>query len=249
MKSLAPFIFTIMLALFLSSCEDPKDYLDLDFKLEYDGAPMVMFQDYIYHGGNKIQLQRVSFYLSDLRVQDELGGPSTLISEAEYIDLTQSHLDEASAREGFNYLQTNIGTEDYELVSFNIGLTKAQNATLPEEYNSSNALSLSSEYWRDWGSYIFFKIEGSYDKNGDGAYGPGEAFGLHLGTDNSMNQYSFDIEDSEANVIIEMKDVFQYGGVTYDLANRARLHNLTPEVIEAIDFLATGIGGAVSANQ
>ncbi len=245
MKKVLAYSTLLISVFFLHSCGEPEDVLDLNFKLEYDDSPVVMFQDFMYPNGKLIQLQRVSFYLSDIAVQNS-EGMDVLISEAEYIDLTDSHLTEASAADGFNYKKENISAEEYSSISFNIGLTEEQNSMAPEDFTSSSPLSISEEYWRNWNSYVFFKIEGKYDFDGDGAFGAGEAFALHIGTDESRRSFSASTSDTETDITIDLNNIFVNNGETYDLDANSRLHSLTPEVLAAMDFLATGIGQAVT---
>lgn len=238
------FLSAVTFCFAISSCGSPKDSLDLNYKLEYLGEPMVMFQDYTYPSGKTFQVQRVSFYISDLKVSSS-DGTEEVIAESEYIDLTNSHRDATFAAEGYNYKAEDL-TLDYETVSFNIGLTDVQNSMVPEDFTSDNPLSLSVEYWRAWNSYVFVKIEGNLDINEDGEYGAGEAFALHLGTNESRRAFSTVMSESSADIKIDLEKVFNYGGNIYDIEANPRLHSLTPEILDAMDFLSTGVEGAIS---
>jgi len=228
-----------------NSCGDPDTDIELNFKLKYEDQPLVFFKDYTYPTGERFQFKRISFFLSDITTNPQ-NSESTNIREVDYLDLTSSHLSEEAANEGHTITIKDTGVESFSGISFNIGLTEDQNSQVPEDFVSSNPLSDAAEYWRGWESYIFFKIEGSIDINGDGEYGSGEAFQLHLGTDDSMRKFSGGTENS-SEITIAVDKIFSYDGMTYDLIANPRLHSLTPEILESMDFLATGISGAFEA--
>lgn len=232
----------------MSSCgSDDKTNLDLVFRLKYDGDPLVMFEDLEYPNGEILQMKRVSFYLSDINVADS-NGTSTQVSEVEFIDLTDSHIDMVSAINGYNFTLEDLGIEDYNRVSFNIGLTDEQNATVPEDYNSDSPLSKSGEYWRSWQSYIYIKLEGHIDYNKNGITDSGEAFALHLGTDEIKREFATDVEDPDDFIIIniDVRDIFENDQGIYNIKDGSRLHNLDDPTIANMNFLADGFAGAVS---
>ncbi len=233
-------LFLLSSFLFLASCGGDEINNGLNFKLTYEGEPLVMFTDLTYPNGKTMQFQRISFYLSEINLAKD--GTTVLSKEAEYIDLSTSHSTLEKANEGFDFVFDAEESLDYNEISFNIGLTEEMNASVPEDFLSSNPLSLAQEYWRDWGTYISIKIEGNLDKNEDGEYGAGESFALHLGTDIVTRKFSQTADgESFVKIGIEVDKIFNNAGQIYDLENFARLHTLSDENLAKMSELATNL--------
>jgi len=243
LKNLAFLVIGFIAIISFSSCGNEEDIV-FNFKLEYEDQPLILFTDYTYPSGEQFQIQRVSFFISDLTLESAEHGDIQL-SEVEYIDLTNSHVSEEAAQEGFQLVMDGTGIESYEGLSFNIGLDPEQNSNVPEDFVSSNPLSNSAEYWRSWNSYIFIKIEGKMDIDADGAYGSGESFQLHIGSNASMRSFSTVKSSDDNNIIISVDDIFSHDDNTYDLATNPRLHVLDDETIRNMGFLATGLEQAI----
>ena len=243
MKNLVLLAIGLIGLTLFSSCGEGDD-ITFNFKLEYEDQPLVLFEDYTYPSGEQFQIQRVSFFISDLTLQSAEHG-DILLSEVEYIDLTNSHVSQAVAEEGFELALDGTGIESYEGLSFNIGLSPDVNSSVPEDYVSSNPLSNSAEYWRSWNSYIFIKLEGKMDIDADGAYGSGESFQLHIGSNAAMRSFSTVKSSDDNNIIISVDDIFSHDDNTSDLATNPRLHVLDDETIRNMGFLATGLEQAI----
>lgn len=243
------FIFTLfILMLFISCGTDNDSTVELNFKLEYDGAPLVMFQDATYPNGEIMQMKRVSFFMSDITLSNA-NGDTEAISEVEYFDMTDSHISLEGATEG---LMVNLGGTDLTNVnqlSFNVGLNEAQNATVPEDYRSTSPLSRSAEYWRSWESFIFIKLEGIIDYNQNGITDNGESFTLHLGSNAVMRPISLDVNDlsEPIDIIIDIQEIFQdEAGEVYDITGEgARLHTLDDPTLVRMAFLSDGLAAAI----
>ncbi len=235
-------ILVLLSLLMLSSCGDDDKKLDMNFQLTYDDQPLVMFQEYEYAeaGGIPIEFSRISFYISELKMT--VDGQEELFKEVDYIDLTESHSTLAKAEEGYTY---DIGstTGDATAVSFNIGLTAAQNATTPSDYPSSNALSRTSEYWSGWGSYVMIKIEGNMDVDRDGVKEKGIA--LHLGTDNVMRSTSGAYTD-DLTISLDVQKIFNCGEI-FDIVETSAIHNLNQ--IDKAEQLADNIDCGLQYNN
>ena len=66
MKILLTFL---SMSIFLISCGgDDDNTAVINLKLEYAGEPLVMFQEFDYPDGNKIEFSRISFYISDIEL-------------------------------------------------------------------------------------------------------------------------------------------------------------------------------------
>lgn len=239
------FFSLIALCICFFSCGDNKevDCLQFNFKLTYDGDPLVMFDEYDYPGGNKIYFSRVSFYMSDVTIfnDDTPSGSEFLIEENDYINLTDSHITLDGAEEGLK-VEYELPTTNIDQVFFNIGMDANDNATTPIEYTSDNDLSLAGEYWPGWRSYVFAKIEGMIDLNGDGTLE--QPIALHLGSDEARRNLITQMLDNkrELNFNIDIQKVFDHSGEIYDIATTPQIHTIDDvDATDAINYLSTGL--------
>jgi hypothetical protein len=228
------------LAIFLFSCSDedtPKD-LNINMQLSYGGEPLVLFDDLSYPDGTAIQVSNFSFYVSKLMANK--GSETTLLTDIDFWDFDDSNLTVESAEAGKTFNYKDVDLSDIDGLSFNIGLTPDQNATVPSDYSSDNPLSMSGEYWLNWESYIFIKIEGFYDSDNDGV--PDSGFNLHLGSDAVMQQIeisNLNASDNTVNLAIDLLSVFEQNNELYDLLATPRIHSLA-QINEAM-FLANNL--------
>ena len=218
----------ILLALIIvTSCGDDESNFDMTIKLSYDDAPLVMTNDYTYPDGRTIRFNRVSFFISKLNVSD--GTESVQLLDAQHVNLTQSHIDEERASEGYQVISNDVELASINSISFNIGLTADQNGQSPSDYPVDSDLSNSAEYWVGWESYVFAKIEGLIDLDNDGT--PESTFALHLGSDEIMRTVDIenlsDSRDSYSlNIDLDVKQIFNDGTTTYDIVETTNIHSL-----------------------
>lgn len=238
------FILALSFGFFGCGSDEPKEEtLSINFKLTYDNDPLVMFQQYDYPQGNKIYFSRVSFYMSNVTLinDDTPDGSQFLLSSNDYIDLTNSHITTELAEEGMT-VGYGLTTENIDQIFFNIGLNSIDNATVPTDHTSDNDLSLSGEYWPGWESYIFAKIEGMIDLDGDGELE--QPVALHLGTDDAKRELLTAMLNNEKDLefIIDIEKVFNQNGQIYDIATTPQIHTIAEvDAINAINFLSTGL--------
>jgi len=201
---LARFFPVLILAgVLFAACGDDDDSIaepvfgdvELVFKGQWDGEPLVMFKNYPYAFGENIQFSKSDFYLANFTLTSEDG--DTNILDVEMIDLSFSN--EADAREGLSLKFNDVKGGTYNGFQFTIGLDEEMNSGRPEDYTSSSPLSLP-RYWEPWTSYIFAKYEGKLDTLGNGDFGLSWAY--HTGTDayaaNLKSDISYEIEEDES---------------------------------------------------
>lgn len=207
------------------SCSDDDAETILNFRLEYEGEPFVFFKDYSYPDGKTFNLTRLSFYISDIQLSSTGQGSSSSVPE--YLDFTNSHADESKAMDGFDLPMQLSPDGDITGVSFSIGLNEELNATVPNIYPSSHAMSRSAEYWASWNSYIFAKIEGNIDLDGDQVKETGVV--LHLGSDEAFRTININglANTDNVDLVIEVKDIFQNGSDIFDIETTHKIHNLS----------------------
>jgi len=75
--------------------------VQLAFKLQYDGAPLVMFEDYAYPDGRAIEFTRFSMYVSDLSI----GG--SYAEDIAFLNLTNAPSGHPLARSGEHWFSWN----------------------------------------------------------------------------------------------------------------------------------------------
>jgi len=121
------------------------------------------------------RLSRISFFLSDIRLVELRNGQAleTPLAEVAYFNFGPSGVD--------SEIFDNIPTGDYTSIRFNFGLTAEQDMTTPADYATTHPLGNTSEYWVDWNSYIFAKIEGKTDTMPDSIERFDGAFVYHVG--------------------------------------------------------------------
>jgi hypothetical protein len=229
----------------LGSCTDDKvTDINLNFKLSYEGAPLVMLQDYPYPDGRTIRFNRVSFYISEIEALN--GNTSTTIQDAAMINLGISHSSTELASEGFTYTIPNIPIDKMDAIRFNIGLSPALNAKTPAEYDAGHPLANSAEYWIGWQSYVFVKFEGFVDLDNNGS--AESTFALHLGSDAIRRSVTFrnpKIKDDVAHFDfnLDVKKVFDNGTI-YDIVTTPNIHSLSQ--INQANFLIENVVEALS---
>ena len=240
MKMIRTLSTLVVFSMLFVSCGEEEQDLTINFKLTYDGEPLVMFDNYEYPTGKTINFTRFSFYISELELIS--GGTATELVDVDYIDLTMANIDESKSKEGYDYTIRNMEDLNYDGIRFNIGLTPAMNATLPSEYSSSHPLALTSEYWVNWMSYIFAKIEGNMDFDEDGSLEQGIA--LHLGADAALRNVEITNLNSQNNIdiTIDLKNVFEQESI-YDIETTPRIHSLSHvnQTTELMDNLVRSI--------
>ncbi len=232
--------------------------LKINFKLEYDGQPMVMtnLDGYPYPGNDMpFFLNRFSYFLSGIELLTSHGHTEKLASADTYLNLELDHQDANSAVEGTTYHIHGVTAGEYTGIRYSIGVPPGVNAQTPNQFSGDSPYSLDGEYWPAWNSYVFCKIEGRGDENGDSVY-EDPVMALHLGDDEAMRTLEFtkDIHlhaggEHTLEFIIDVKKIFDNNGDIYDLLgetngdSNARLHKLTqlPLINELADNLVQAI--------
>lgn len=233
------FLNIICLTLLGISCGDDattgpiKDVgeVNINFKATFGGEPLVMNRNYTYTDGTPIFFNRFNFFISDLGLDQDVGTDITELSDVERIDFSDVNIDEASALEGVTLTMEGIPVGDYSRLAFGIGVSQELNGSKPSDYGSTHALSSTSDYWLAWESYIFSKIEGRIDTDGDGMNETGVSY--HLGSDSSyrevkMNETSTVSKDNPLtiNVVIDLEKILVADATEFlDVKNTTAVHD------------------------
>ena len=216
--------------------------IDFNVRLLYQGAPLVMFEDYTYPEGNVMNFTRCSFYTSDLKLDD------TVINEVEFHNLTNSHAMNPQAINGYTWQLSGVPTGTYSNLSFNIGVPAELNGMDPGEFPSGHPLAKPAENWFSWKSYIFMKVEGNIDLDGDGEKETGIA--LHTGSDEALRNLSFEYpleitsdEVKRIELVFDLYDLFNGIDRIYPIAETPQIHSLSQldAALEISDNLVNAI--------
>lgn len=233
-------ISILAILLFFTSCgNDPEQAsVEVRFRLLYDGDPLVMFDELSYPDSKSIFFTRISFFIEDMMLNGE---ESLLITERDYIALTDSHLSATDAEKGALVYNGNIDHGDYN-VSFHIGVSQPHNDMVPADFPSSDVLSDAAEYWPGWESYVFAKVEGRVDLDGDLEEETGVA--MHLGGNDAFRSvttgnYTIDDNNTEIVIDINLEKLFGSGASLHDIATIPQIHN--PEQNPIVNKLADNL--------
>ena len=185
--------FLLPFVLLSSKCkkdEVPTSTIALNIKTFYNDNPLIINKIYDYKG-KKVRFTKWRFFVSNIYgPRQGISGPlqepglDSNIAFFDFSDLTDS----TTAQKGITKTVSSIaGSSD----KFNmlIGVFGSKNLKKPKDFDSSSPLSDAGNYWDDWNSYIFSKLEGLMDKDGDGRFETGIT--LHTGGNEVFQNLSF----------------------------------------------------------
>lgn len=195
-----PLFFAFIVLIISSACNDEQKTTSMQvaFKGKYGDDPLIMYKSYDFHSGMNINFTMLNFYLTDFTLIKE-NGEEEVIHDLEFVDISASHEDNASANVGYVFDVENIPIGKYKGIRFNIGVPPELNSMTPADFASNNPLSKTSHYWESWQSYIFNKIEGNLDTLGTGDLNTG--FAIHSGSDELFRilqiNYNFELKEDQ----------------------------------------------------
>jgi hypothetical protein len=249
MKKLLLLLFVLP---FLSSkCEDdPKPptigcegVLNMNFKPTINNQPFVANKVFLING-KKVIFSRFQFYASAIPNID-IGSTPNCNDDKNVIFVDFTQLDDSlKSVKGAtaSFLNTSIGS--FQSISVGLGVSLVLNSKTPSDFPSSNPLSKSEEYWSSWKSYIFFKLEGLMDKDGDGIFETGITY--HTGSDDVNSQMKFtkniDINSKGTTLNFDLDMNKLLTGFDFNTLNR--IENLTQK--EDMKKLMTNLSAALT---
>lgn len=212
--------------------------LKIVFKANYDGSPLVMYDEYDYDGGT-IFLSTSEFYVSNFELQSNGSDTGFLSEVVDYLDFTETNDNVANAEAGITVTIEGIPSGTYNGLNFGMGLDESINSTKPEDYASSNVMQ-EGDYWPGWTSFIFSKLQGTYNDN-QGV--DNLAFLFHLGRDDIYRtiQMSSEIEIRENETTeyileIDHKELFTRDGEFFSIKDSPINHTL--DNFESMEYIA-----------
>ncbi len=186
------FFFMLVLSV-LSACDkDGKEaaepgVVNLHFKAVFGEEPLQMFErSYAYEDGMEVKFQLFNFYLTDAALLESDKAEGETLFDVELVSY-EDILDEGAAREGVSFRIPDVPPGRYESLRLGLGLNEELNATQPGDYAIGHPLT--DNFWSWAMGYIFFKIEGNADLNGDGEFT--EKLTFHIGGDDFYHHLDF----------------------------------------------------------
>lgn len=159
--------------------------INMVIKPVFNGKPFVINQIYVIDGKN-VRFTRLHFFSATDRVNNTTDNKKNgkYVQQFIFTDLDDS----TKAAKGVSKsIELLLG--EAKQFNFKLGVESDLNALSPIDFSSSNPLSDAGQYWDSWKSYIFAKLEGSIDKDGDGKFETGIT--LHTGGNDSFREVSF----------------------------------------------------------
>jgi hypothetical protein len=163
--------------------------LVLQFTSSYAGQPLLMFERaYSYEEDMAFKVQLLQFYISDVRLLRQRNGSAEEVPvlDVASINFGAVYNDEDAAK-GISTAPVPIEPGQYTGLKLGFGVSPQLNATIPPDYALGHPLA--ENYWEDANSYIFYRLEGNADLNGDGNFPDKLTF--HVGGDNNYNELEF----------------------------------------------------------
>jgi len=246
---------TLLLALscfaFLSSCgdDDPKApgvNFDITFKATFDGVQLEKNKD-VQFGSIPLFVEACRMYLSDITLLS--GDKEFQISEIEYLDFTPSNATFATPTITFK----NVLEGEYTGIRFGYGVKPTLNAKTPSNFPAGHPLSIETDYWSGWDSYIFSTLDGKADPENNGTKNLSLAY--HCGSDPVYKTFEFDqaihVHEGQAGarVTFDMKKFLTLAdGSLYDIVANPATSNSASNVTVA-QILTANFGRATTVEQ
>jgi len=251
LNNLYRLLFLAAMAVALGSCSDTDESsaLNLDFTLTYDNEPLVSFDERQYPLDYTVFFTKYSMYMSDITLISSEG--SVKLADVAFVDLLRDAVDVSSATAGQRLSFTEVPKRSYDGISFNIGVPANVNTTSPVDYDPTTPLGNNSEYWAGWESYVFHKIEGQMDEDGDGVTDTSVA--LHMGSNDAFRSIRVNVpinisEDQEnLRINFDILDALSIQGSFFDFMETRQIHSL--EVLPRTFPLLDSTTGAVEVTQ
>jgi hypothetical protein len=223
---LSIFLFALLGVFLAGSCKkDPAtSSLSLVFNAEFDGKQADLAKTYQFGNNTDVQFTRFNLFLCDIALV-KADGSLEKISEVEFLDFTAPN-DATSIMEP---IRKTVSVPDgkYTGLQLGYGLNPTLNAKKPSSWGPNTVLGKAAgEFWDSWGSYIFMKIEGRGENDGDPD--PEVNMVYHCGSDAVYRTATLPINlevktgVSDLNVAFDLKKLFYADSEWLDIESSPR---------------------------
>ncbi len=247
MKKLQILLFLAFVSILACKDDDsanPVSTVNLNFKALFGGEPLVFtLSSYTYPDGRAIKFQTLNFYISNVALLKE-GGEEEIV-DIEFLNFSEN-VTLPEAQTPLTVKNDRIPLGNYKGVRIGIGIPASMNKASANQLPAGHPLrrTYNTHFWSDWGSFIFMKMEGVYDKDGNGFDGNDPGFGHHLGTDAVYRTFTFDrpIEVKagtplDLNFSLDVRNLYVDGTTWLDLSNPANLYTHNPNDLSVAFYL------------
>ena len=214
-------LLLLLAAISFSACEDDDpvtpqtDNFTLTFRATYDGDLLEKYKNYPY-GDQVILFDKFNTYLSDIALVN--GATEVKLSDIEWVNFTPDLTpDDKSVEVTYKFT---VPDGNYTGIKLGYGVKADLNAKSPSEFPTDHPLYVESEYWSGWQSYIFTKIQGEVDLDGNDTTETNIFY--HCGSDPVYNvatiNGSIPVSGTGALVVeFDLKKMFTFDGQLLDL--------------------------------
>ncbi|MBX2877056.1 MAG: hypothetical protein KTR30_33360 [Saprospiraceae bacterium] len=183
----------LSLTFFSADCGGREDDLldefgevELNFQGFFGSEPLVMLaNEYDYEAGMDVRFQLFQFYVAEIKLITK-DGEKVNLGDIELINFENIQSAEAASK-GLSFSFNNIPAGEYRAIEMGIGVSGDLNEQAPSDYPVGHPLAVQGNYWSGLSSYIFTKIEGNADLNGDGEFT--EKLTFHIGEKEDVPLY------------------------------------------------------------
>ncbi|MEY3367933.1 MAG: hypothetical protein RI973_1088 [Bacteroidota bacterium] len=259
MKKLILLTFVIAASFYACQGDNENDQLvnvNLNFRAVYNGEPLVMISgQYTYPDGKPVKFQTFNFYVSDVVLIGEDGVTETPLVDIDFIDFSENTTPGEAARPvTIGVEKINPGT--YKGLRIGFGVPAELNNAQANQLEAGHPLreTYSSHFWSDWGSFIFMKLEGVYDKDGNGFDGNDPGFGHHTGTNAVYRTVLFEQplvlnpgESMDLNLVVDARKFYEQNDSFLDFSNPANLYTHNPNDLTIANYIVDNFANAVLA--
>ena len=231
--------------------------VNLNFKGTYGDDPLVCQNSdfiYAYPDGREIRFTSFEFFISEVSLVEEGGTDGVELIDIKYVNFTENTT--AEGADSAISFPLNIPTGTYKGLKIGIGVPADLNNTSSSELSASHPLRKHGSFWSGWGSYIFTKIGGVYDIEGDGlANSQNVSITHHLGSDAMYKEIflskPIQLEKGDVldlNIQLDARALYETGVDMLDLTDSVNQVTHDPENIQAATYMTSNYQQAFSIN-
>lgn len=215
-----------LLLLLAVACRDDDDCclpplieeFELTFKTKTQAGNLILLENFSLEDGTLVNLNRLQFYISNIRLLQ--GSNEVAIKDVDLVSF-ERHTDTDKAEAGETLSISGVPEGEFSGIRFGIGVMPELNGNSPNYYANEqpeSVLSAGLHHWNSWNSYVFAKIEGYFDANGNGVCGGGdsdETITYHTGIDELYREKTIlapisvnEIGGAEFSIILDVDKIF-----------------------------------------
>lgn len=225
-------ILVVTIIVGISSCR-PDPYpssspgdLRITYKVLYDGEPYVMGKNQRDYHGRKMQINKFSFFVSNLALLKNIGGDRYDLSEVDLIHFDEINTLE-SAEAGIFRKEISIPEGQYEGFALSFGVPPDLNEYVPGKYLADHPLS-DELMVKPGKGYKFMVFSGLTDAELDGNINDRieyEIYGNNLFQTERVYQTPIEIselKDARIEVVIDIKDLLDKNPPRIDIIQQSQ---------------------------